>query len=109
MPRGGAGRAVMDLLWILVLAQTGVMLYAVTVICRRAKWDRRCPSHDRVMAVRGAMIFALAVLAFALVLYLGSEGKRYTVVRDAWHLGLLAAALTTGIAIRVLAGDGRRG
>ena len=90
---------------LVVVVQVLVMLYAVRAVCRE---DQRRPSADRRRALRHMMWWALAVLIVAAVLTAGSEGRRYVLTRDMWHWGLIAAAITTALAVRLLAGDRRR-
>ena len=90
---------------VVVAVQVAVMLYAVRAVCRE---DQRRPSADRRRALRHMMWWALAVLIVAAVLTAGSEGRRYVLTRDMWHWGLVAAAITTALAVRLLAGDRRR-
>lgn len=97
----------MSLFWILILANMLLMVYAVTVVCRRVT-DRRRVSRDRVLALRGAAALAIVLLSLAAMMYLGSDGRRYTIVRDMWHLGSIASAFAAALAIRVLHGDGPR-
>ena len=85
--------------------QVLVMLYAVRSVCRE---DQRRPSADRRRALRHIMWWALAVLLVAAALQAESGGRRYVLTRDMWHWGLIAAAITTALAIRLLAGDRRR-
>lgn len=54
------------------------------------------------------MWWALAVLIVAAALQIESGGRRYVLTRDMWHWGLIAAAITTALAVRLLAGDRRR-
>lgn len=90
---------------LVVVVQVLVMLYAVRAVCRE---DQRRPSADRRRALRHAMWWALAVLIVAAALQAESGGRRYVLTRDMWHWGLIAAAITTAIAVRLLAGDRRR-
>ena len=90
---------------LVVAVQVAVMIYAVRAVCRE---DQRRPSADRRRALRHMMWWALAVLIVAAVLTAGSEGRRYVLTRDMWHWGLVAAAITTALAVRLLAGDRRR-
>ena len=90
---------------LVVAVQVAVMIYAVRMVCRE---DQRRPSADRRRALRHMMWWSLAVLIVAAVLTAGSEGRRYVLTRDMWHWGLVAAAITTALAVRLLAGDRRR-
>lgn len=81
------------------------MLYAVRMVCRD---DPRRPSANRRHALRHMMGWALAVLIVAAALDAGSGGRRYVLMREMWHWGLVAAAITTALAVRLLAGDRRR-
>ena len=90
---------------LVVVVQVLVMLYAVRAVCRE---DQRRPSADRRRALRHAMWWALAVLIVAAALQIESGGRRYVLTRDMWHWGLIAAAITTALAVRLLAGDRRR-
>ena len=104
MPQGGTGRGAVSV-ELVAAVQVLVMLYAVRAVCRE---DQRRPSADRRRALRHMMWWALAVLIVAAVLTAGSEGRRYVLTRDMWHWGLVAAAITTALAVRLLAGDRRR-
>lgn len=104
MPQGGTGRGAMSV-ELVVVVQVLVMLYAVRAVCRE---DQRRPSADRRRALRHIMWWALAVLIVAAALQIESGGRRYVLTRDMWHWGLIAAAITTALAVRLLAGDRRR-
>ncbi len=104
MPQGGTGRGAVSV-EVVVAVQVAVMLYAVRAVCKE---DQRRPSADRRRALRHMMWWSLAVLIVAAVLTAGGGGRRYVLTRDMWHWGLIAAAITTALAIRLLAGDRRR-
>lgn len=85
--------------------------YAVHAICDQIEGDRRRPSQDRIMAVRAAYLFAVAATGYATLLWIGSDGVKFVIVREAFHLGCLASLLVAVLAIRILRGDhpnGRR-
>ena len=44
------------------------------------------------------------MLIVAAALQIESGGRRYVLTRDMWHWGLIAAAITTALAVRLLAG-----
>lgn len=92
----------------LILAQLCVMAYAVRAVCERMEGDRRTPSQHRVQAVMGALLFAVLAFGVAALLQIEAEGRKYAIVREAWYFALLSAALTIGVALRVLKGDGPR-
>ena len=104
MPQGGTGRGAVSV-ELVVAVQVLVMLYAVRAVCRQ---DQRRPSADRRRALRHVMWWALAVLLVAAALQAESGGRRYVLTREMWHWGLVACAITSAIAVRLLGGDRRR-
>lgn len=81
-----------------VTVQALVMLYAVYLTQRK---DRRRACISARLAVQQSALWAVmaAVLAVILASYKGGQ-----VADDAMHFAAAAAAITTGIAVRVLAG-----
>jgi hypothetical protein len=93
------------LLWLMILANTVLMISAVRAVCNRVAADRRHPSPDQVLALRASMGFALAMLGVAVALYVTSDGRRFSIVRDWWHFCSITATFTAWLAIRILQGE----
>lgn len=91
---------------VLVLAQAALATYAMRVICRQIGRDRRCPSRDRIMAIRAAYWTATLTLAAGVVLW-ATQDRRYVITTDWLALGCIASSVVAALAIRILRGDGR--
>ncbi len=90
--------------WLLVLAQIVLMTYSLRAVCAQIGRDRRCPSRDRVIAIRVAYWTAAAVIAAGVVMALTAD-KRYVFVTEWLYMGCVAASFTAALAIRILQGD----
>lgn len=91
--------------WLLVLAQIVLMTYSLRSVCAQIGRDRRCPSRDRVIAIRVAYWTAATVIAAGVVMALTAD-KRYVFVTEWLYMGCVAASFTAALAIRILRGDG---
>lgn len=91
--------------WLMVLAQIALATYSLRAICAQIGRDRRCPSRDRVMAIRAAYWAAIAALAVG-VLMAATADKRYVFVAEWIYMGCMAASFVSALAIRILQGDG---
>ncbi len=96
----------MRVIVLLVIAQIGLAAYALRSVCAQIGRDRRCPSHNRVMALRAAYWSATGVMLYALIMWGTSDGHRYVIVMDWVAMGCLASSLVAALAIRMLQGDG---
>lgn len=94
--------------WMLIPVQFALMTYALRAVCWQIGRDRRCPSRDRIMALRGAYWCAVAIMAYALLMQWDADGRRFKVVMDYLYLGCVASSFTASLAIRILRGDGPR-
>ena len=94
--------------WVLILSSAGLATYATNSLCEQCARDRRKPSADRLSAVRAAYLFAVILTGYGILLFLGSDGRRFAVVRDLLHLGALASLFVAALAIKVMRGGGRR-
>ena len=90
--------------WLLVLAQIALMTYSLRTICQQVGQDRRCPSRDRIIAIRVAYWTAAAVIAAGVVMALTAD-KRYVFVTEWLYMGCMAASFVSALAIRILQGD----
>ena len=90
--------------WLLVLAQIVLMTYSLRSVCAQIGRDRRCPSRDRVIAIRVAYWTAATVIAAGVVMALTAD-KRYVFVTEWLYMGCVAASFTAALAIRILQGD----
>ena len=61
--------------WLMILAQLGLATYALRVICRRIGQDRRCPSPDRIRAIRAAYWMAIAILVYGVAMVLTADKR----------------------------------
>jgi len=93
--------------WLVILTQVVLASYSLRAICWQIGRDRRCPSRDRIMAIRAAYWAAIVTLTVGVVLY-ATQDKRYVITTEWLHLGCIAASLVAALAIRTLRGDGRR-
>ena len=93
--------------WALVIAQMLLATYSLRVICRQVGRDRRCPSRDRIMAIRAAYWAAIVILAYGVAMALTAD-KRYSFVTEWIYMGCMAASFVSALAIRILQGDGGR-
>lgn len=94
--------------WLLILSSAGLATYATNSLCEQCARDRRKPSADRLSAVRAAYLFAVILTGYGILLFLGSDGRRFAVVRDLLYLGALASLFVAALAIKVMRGGGRR-
>jgi len=91
--------------WLMVLGQIALMTYALRTICAQIGRDRRCPSRDRIIAIRVAYWTAAAVIAAGVVMAVTAD-KRYVFVTEWLYMGCMAASFVSALAIRILQGDG---
>ena len=91
--------------WVMTLVQIALATYSLRVICRQIGSDRRCPSRDRIMAIRAAYWAAISILAYGVVMALTAD-KRYSFVTEWIYMGCMAASFVSALAIRILQGDG---
>jgi hypothetical protein len=91
--------------WLLVVTQLALATYSLRVICRQIGRDRRCPSRDRIMAIRAAYWTAIAILVYGSVMALTAD-KRYSFVTEWIYMGCMASSFVSALAIRILRGDG---
>ena len=94
--------------WVLILSSAGLATYATNSLCEQCARDRRKPSADRLSAVRAAYLFAVILTGYGVLLFIGSDGRRFAVVRDLLHLGALASLFVAALEIKVMRGGGRR-
>lgn len=92
--------------WLMVLGQIALMTYALRTICAQIGRDRRCPSRDRIMAIRAAYWTAAVTIVVGIVMAVTAD-KRYTFVTEWIYMGCIAASFVAALAIRILQGDGR--
>ena len=67
--------------WLLIIVQMALATYSLRVICRQIGNDRRCPSSDRIMAIRAAYWAAIAILVYGVAMALTAD-KRYSFVTE---------------------------
>lgn len=91
--------------WLLVVAQVLLASYALRAICRQIGRDRRCPSRDRIMAIRAAYWMAIVIIAYGVAMALTAD-KRYSFVTEWLYVGCIASSFVAALAIRILQGDG---
>ena len=91
--------------WLLVLAQLALMTYSLRTICAQIGTDRRCPSRDRIIAIRVAYWTAAWVIAIGVVMAVTAD-KRYSFVTEWIYMGCIAASFVAALAIRTLRGEG---
>lgn len=91
--------------WLLVVTQAALASYALRVICRQIGRDRRCPSQDRIMAIRAAYWTAIVILAYGVAMAVMAD-KRYSFVSEWLYMGCIASSFVAALAIRILQGDG---
>ena len=90
--------------WLLVLAQIALMTYSLRTICAQIGRDRRCPSRDRIIAIRVAYWTAVVVIAVGVTMAVTAD-KRYSFVTEWIYMGCIAASFVAALAIRILQGD----
>jgi len=93
--------------WLVIVMQVALASYALRAICSQIGRDRRCPSRDRIMAIRAAYWTAMATMAVGAALWL-TQDRRYVITTEWLHLGCIAASVVAALAIRTLQGDGGR-
>ena len=93
---------------VLILASAGLATYATNSIYEQFARDRRKPSADKMGAILAAYLFAVVLTGYGILLFLGSDGRRFAVVRDLLDLGALASLFVAALAIKVMRGGGRR-
>ena len=91
--------------WLLVITQFALASYALRVICCQIGKDRRCPSQDRIMAIRAAYWMAIVIIAYGVAMAVTAD-KRYVFVVEWLYVGCIASTFVAALAIRILQGDG---
>ena len=91
--------------WLLVLAQIVLMTYSLRAVCAQIGRDRRCPSRDRIIAIRVAYWTAMLALFVGVVMAVTAD-KKYVFVTEWLYMGCMAASFVSALAIRILQGDG---
>ena len=87
-----------------MIAQVVLATYSLRVICRQIGNDRRCPSRDRIMAIRAAYWMAIAIMVYGVAMVLTAD-KRYSFVTEWIYVGCIASSFVAALAIRILQGD----
>ena len=93
--------------WLMILAQIALATYSLRVICVQIGRDRRCPSRDRIMAIRAAYWMAIVIIAYGVVMAVTAD-RRYSFVTEWLYVGCIASSFVAALAIRILQGDGGR-
>ena len=91
--------------WLMVIAQVLLATYSLRAICAQIGRDRRCPSRDRVMAIRAAYWTAMLALFVGVVMAVTAD-KKYVFVTEWLYMGCMAASFVSALAIRTLQGHG---
>lgn len=91
--------------WLMVIVQVVLATYSLRAICVQIGRDRRCPSRDRIIAIRVAYWTALAILGYGLAMALTAD-RRYSFVTEWIYMGCMAASFVSALAIRILQGEG---
>ena len=90
--------------WLVILTQVLLASYALRAICRQIGRDRRCPSRDRIIAIRVAYWTAILALVVGVLMAVTAD-KKYVFVTEWLYMGCMAASFTAALAIRILQGD----
>lgn len=90
--------------WLMVMVQIALATYSLRAICVQVGRDRRCPSRDRIMAIRAAYWTAILAL-FVGVLMAVTADKRHVFVAEWIYMGCVASSFVAALAIRILQGD----
>lgn len=91
--------------WLLVMVQIALATYSLRAICVQIGRDRRCPSRDRIIAIRVAYWTAILALVVGVLMAVTAD-KKYVFVTEWLYMGCMAASFTAALAIRILQGDG---
>lgn len=96
--------------WLMVVVQIALATYSLRAICAQIGRDRRCPSRDRIIAIRVAYWTAILALVVGVLMAVTAD-KKYVFVTEWLYMGCMAASFVSALAIRILQGDGhdRRG
>jgi hypothetical protein len=90
--------------WLLVMVQIALATYSLRAICVQIGRDRRCPSRDRIIAIRVAYWTAILALVVGVLMAVTAD-KKYVFVTEWLYMGCMAASFTAALAIRILQGD----
>lgn len=93
------------LFWVLIAWNAAVATYAIHTVCGQVLRDRRHPSPTRLMAMRGAYLIVIALMGYSAIMWLDSDGRKFVIVRESFHLACIASSFTAALAIRILRGD----
>ena len=90
--------------WLLVMVQIALATYSLRAICVQIGRDRRCPSRDRIIAIRVAYWTAILALVVGVLMAVTAD-KKYVFVTEWLYMGCMAASFVAALAIRILQGD----
>ena len=90
--------------WLLVMVQIALATYSLRAICVQIGRDRRCPSRDRIIAIRVAYWTAILALVVGVLMAVTAD-KKYVFVTEWLYMGCMAASFVSALAIRILQGD----
>ena len=90
--------------WLMVMVQIALATYSLRAICVQIGRDRRCPSRDRIIAIRVAYWTAILALVVGVLMAVTAD-KKYVFVTEWLYMGCMAASFTAALAIRILQGD----
>lgn len=90
--------------WLLVMVQIALATYSLRAICVQIGRDRRCPSRDRIIAIRVAYWTAILAIVVGVLMAVTAD-KKYVFVTEWLYMGCMAASFTAALAIRILQGD----
>ena len=90
--------------WLMVIAQVLLATYSLRAICAQIGRDRRCPSRDRIIAIRVAYWTAILAIVVGVLMAVTAD-KKYVFVTEWLYMGCMAASFTAALAIRILQGD----
>ena len=91
--------------WLLVMVQIALATYSLRAICVQIGRDRRCPSRDRIIAIRVAYWTAILAIVVGVLMAVTAD-KKYVFVTEWLYMGCMAASFVSALAIRTLQGDG---
>ena len=90
--------------WLMVMVQIARATYSLRAICVQIGRDRRCPSRDRIIAIRVAYWTAILAIVVGVLMAVTAD-KKYVFVTEWLYMGCMAASFTAALAIRILQGD----
>ena len=90
--------------WLMVMVQIALATYSLRAICVQIGRDRRCPSRDRIIAIRVAYWTAILAIVVGVLMAVTAD-KKYVFVTEWLYMGCMAASFTAALAIRILQGD----